>query len=100
MDKKWIDVSIGEYNFTVRSTRTKECTFGYEFTIEIFSQHKHPATFWERLTELWKYHSFNSYTYHEVLQDEPLYDWILAQCKSQVKDIENKLDIENQWNNL
>jgi hypothetical protein len=46
------------------------------------------------------YPSFNNFTYHELLQDEPLYDWILERCKDQVEIIENKSDIENQWNNL
>ena len=100
MNRKWIDISIGEYNFTVRCTRTKDFTFGNEFTIEIFAPHKHPTTFWERFTEFWKYHSFNSFTYHEALQDEPLYDWILERCKDQVAEIEKKNDIEYQWINL
>ena len=100
MNKKWIDVSIGEYNFTVRCIRSKDCFFGNQFAIEIFPQHKHPTTFWERVTEFWKYPSFNNFTYHEILQDEPLYDWILERCKNQVEIIESTNDIENQWNNL
>ena len=100
MNKKWIDVSIGEYNFTVRCIRSKDCFFGNQFAIEIFPQHKHPATFWERVTEFWKYPSFNNFTYHEILQDEHLYDWILERCKNQVEIIESTNDVENQWNNL
>lgn len=100
MKRKWIDISIGEYDFTVRCTRTKGSGFGNEFIIKIFSEHRHPVTFWERLTESWKHHSFNSYTYYELLQNEPLYDWILERCKNQVEIIENEDDIENQWENL
>lgn len=100
MDRKWIDISIGEYTFTVRCTRTKDSLFGNVFDIEIFPLHKHPTTFWERFTEFWKYNSFHHCTYIEVLRNVPLYDWIVERCKDQVEEIEKKKNIENEWNNL
>lgn len=100
MDRKWIDIRIGENIFTVRCIRTKDSIFGYTFDIEIFAPHKHPTTFWERFTEFWKYQSFNNYTYHEALQNEPLHNWIIERCKDQVERIEEKKNLENQWNNL
>lgn len=100
MNKKWIDVRIGEYTFTVRCTRTSDSTFGNVFDIEIFPLHKHPITFWERFTEILKYYTFDSCSYYEALAEMTLSDWVVDCCKDVAERIDKKKNIENQWENL